>query len=103
MQKQSLNPALKKWQSKNSLTYDLTLKSLSKERQAYFEKLHSNNLWYDHSNKTLLTILFAFLYFTETQRTLNSFQTFSSGIHINKALGVDVFYLTDKEKLNQFL
>ena len=39
MQKQSLNPALKKWQSKNSLTYDLTLKSLSKERQAYFEKL----------------------------------------------------------------
>ena len=28
----------------NSLTYDLTLKSLSKERQAYFEKLHSNNL-----------------------------------------------------------
>ena len=34
MQKQSLNPA-----SKNSLTYDLTLKSLSKERQAYFEKL----------------------------------------------------------------
>ena len=31
MQKQSLNPALKKQQSKNSLTYDLTLKSLSKE------------------------------------------------------------------------
>ena len=29
---------------KNSLTYDLTLKSLSKERQAYFEKLHSNSL-----------------------------------------------------------
>ena len=81
MQKQSLNPALKKQQSKNSLTYDLTLKSLSKERQAYFEKLHSNNLWYDHSNKTLLTILFAFPYFTETQRTLNSFQRLSSGIH----------------------
>ena len=39
MQKQSLNPALKKQQSKNSLTYDLTLKSLSKERHAYFEKL----------------------------------------------------------------
>lgn len=39
MQKQLLNPALKKQQSKNSLTYDLTLKSLSKERQAYFEKL----------------------------------------------------------------
>ena len=39
MQKQSLTPALKKQQSKNSLTYDLTLKSLSKERQAYFEKL----------------------------------------------------------------
>ena len=39
MQKQSLNPALKKQQSKNSLTYDLTLKSLRKERQAYFEKL----------------------------------------------------------------
>ena len=39
MQKQSLNPALKKRQSKNSLTYDLTLKSLSKKRQAYFEKL----------------------------------------------------------------
>lgn len=39
MQKQSLNSALKKQQSKNSLTYDLTLKSLSKERQAYFEKL----------------------------------------------------------------
>ena len=35
MQKQSLNPALKKQRSKNSLTYDLTLKSLSKERQAY--------------------------------------------------------------------
>ena len=41
MQKQALNPALKKQQSKNSLTYDLTLKSLSKERQAYFDKLHS--------------------------------------------------------------
>ena len=84
MQKQSLNTALKKWQSKNSLTnYDLTLKSLSKERQAYFEKLHSKNIWYDHSNKTLLTILFAFPYFTVTQNTLNSFQRFSSGIHSN--------------------
>ena len=31
MQKQSMNPALKKQQSKNSLTYDLTLKSLSKK------------------------------------------------------------------------
>ena len=68
---------------KNSLTYDLTLKSLSKERQAYFEKLHSNSLWYDHSNKTLLTILFAFPYFTETQNTLSSFQSFSSDIHSN--------------------
>ena len=76
-----MNPALKKQQSKNSLTYDLTLKPLSKERQAYFEKLHSKNIRYDHSNKTLLTILFAFPYFTGTQRTLDSFQSFLSGLH----------------------
>ena len=81
MQKQSLNPALKKQQSKNSLTYDLTLKSLSKELDRL--TLKNYNLWYDHSNKTLLTILFAFPYFTETQNTLNSFQSFSSGIHSN--------------------